>query len=204
MEIDEKAHRFWPDAQTDNIRRFAAARESVKQSYRDLWKTLIGIHGVILGISIALMAYKGANPNVFLVCTWISQVISIFLGLVIFKVDIDIESATESRDFLFRYDMNEISMKEEQGEFIGDEVRRQGLIVAALMKCDPDQSSRSDKATEWARTYECELPTFNWLKERKMSQIAKCAKVTHRPMVSLFYIISWLSFGLLLLSILWK
>ena len=204
MTMDEQAYKFWLDSQSENIRGFGTAQEGIKQSYRDLWKTLIGLHGVILGISIGLMGYKGANPDVFLISTWVSEVISIVLGLVIFKVDIDIERAKKLNDFLFQYDINEISMKESQGKFIGDETRREGLIVAAFTRYDPDQSFWSDQAKKWAETYESELPTFNWFKERKMSKIAKCARATHRPMISLFYIISWLSFALLLLSILWK
>lgn len=207
--INPKAEEFWINKGVKDLEQFKDVSENVKESTRDLWKSIISIHGTILGISISLMAYLKNDPNSLLLATWVIQIACITLGLLIFKLDIDREFKHGLNSVQFGMDMNEINERHARGEFLGKEAEREGLITASLMKFELSaQGTLGPHWTELAKKlyaeYEPKLPSskyFTSLKETGLRKVHKVLKREHPRLVSVFYFLSLAAFILLLLSV---
>ena len=207
--MNSSRERYWINAQIDNQKEFAKEQEHIKNLKLDLWKSIITIQAAILGISIPLLGYVGANPNLFLISTWTLEIASIALGFLLFKIHIDKEFTSSLENFKFSMDMNEISAADARSEFIGKEEKKQGLIITALMNMTPkkEQSMFSDYAKDLAKKYKSELRSAKLFKEVKKTKVYKLTEFllkNQTRIVNAFYCLSAVSFLTLLLGILTK
>lgn len=190
---------FFEGQQMEAWSAYGLAYEKTTQSYRDLWKTLLAIHGVILGISAGIMSRTAYGPDAFLIAAWIAELCSIFLGLFVFKLDIDIESDNALRNALFQYDVGGLGMKRQQGML--DEKTLAQYMTASFVKRLPDYPW-SDDYKKLAQTLRSKLPSSQLVPIPERKKIVRRVMAAQKRMVQGFYALSLLGFLLLLLSVL--
>lgn len=209
---DQNVERHLINAETENLNKFAQEIENVGNLSLDLWKSLITIHALILGISGALMGYLKATPDWLLILTWLLQIISIGLGLLIFKLYIDWKAISNLASFKCSMDMNEYLLSDTKDEFIGNKEKRFGMLIAILMNRISDSRFSEEDKPKWteyaeklAEKYKGELKSSKLFLEVKKTKIRNIWEffVKNTPtLISLFYVLSVLAFVTLLLSIL--
>jgi hypothetical protein len=209
---DQNVERDLINAQTENLNKFAQEMENVGTLSLDLWKSMITIHALILGVSVALMGYLKATPDWLLILTWVIQIISIGLGLLIFKLYIDWRAINSIESFKVLTDMNEFRLSETKGEFIGKEEKKIGMFTAIWMNrlSDPRFSEKekpkwTEYVKELAKKYKGELISSKLFLEVKKTKIRRIWEFFLKKLpklISVFYFLSVLAFVTLLLSIL--
>jgi hypothetical protein len=200
------------NAQTENLNKYAQEIENVGNLSLDLWKSLITIHALILGISGALMGYLKATPDRLLILTWVLQIVSIGIGFLIFKLYIDWKAISNLASFKFSIDINEYLLWDTKGEFIGNEEKKSGMLIAILMNriSDPrfseeDKPKWTEYAKKLADKYKGELKSsklFLEVKKTKLRNIWEFFVKNMPKLIGFFYVLSILAFVALLLSIL--
>jgi hypothetical protein len=210
--MNQNVERDLINAQTENLNKFAQEIENVGNLSLDLWKSIITIHSVILGVSVALMGYLKTSPNWLLTLTWVIQIISIGVGFLIFKLYIDWKTKNSLESFKFSTDINTFLLSDMKGEFIGEKEKKIGMFTAILMNrlSDPripEKHKRiwSKYAEDLAKKYKGELESsklFLEIKKTKIQGIWEFFLKNTPKLINGFYILSALAFTTLLLSIL--
>lgn len=155
---------FWHNQQTEASKNMQTELEKSKNLSLDLWKTIIATHLTILGMSLSLAAYMGNQTNKFLVATWISQILSISLGLLSVKIFNDDSFGGMLAKFQFDYNMNEINIRHANNKFSSQEERK-GLVIAMFINSFPDTSHFTKYAIDLAEKYKDKLPSDSLFKK---------------------------------------
>lgn len=192
---------FWHDQQTEASQKMQTELEKSKGLSLDLWKTIIATHSTILGMSLSLAAYMGNTPNKFLVATWISQILSISLGLLRVKVFNDDSVRGMLARFQFNYNMNEINIRHVNNQFSSSE-EKIGLITATFINSFPDTSTFTEYALDLAEKHKDKLPTASLFKKTDIPVMSKVFNFISPYIAPAFNLFSVIAFVLLILSIL--
>ena len=196
-----QSEKFWADSQSETVKKLSNELEKNKDLSLDLLKTILTIHATIFGITVALIGYLQKSYTFFLVTTWITEIVSIALGLLCFKLHIDIESKNTLDGFMFSYDMNKINTSYSQGKFSGKDEERHGLIIAAMVRRTPSGAWESP-LLNIAKKYAPQLPSSKlFTKNITPSTINKFLLKIYPYLINIFYTLTSLSFLFLLLSI---
>lgn len=194
---------FWHNQQTEASQKMQVELEKSKDLSLDLWKTIIATHSTILGMSLSLVAYMGNQPNKFLVATWITQILSISLGLLRVKVFNDGSVREMVARFQFTYNMNEINIRHVNNQFSSTE-EKIGLITATFINSFPDTSTFTKYALDLAEKYKDKLPTAALFKKTETPIMSKAFTFISPYIAPVFNFFSVTAFGLLIMSILFR
>jgi len=197
---------------SEYLKKFEQELKVIESLNLDLWKSIIMIHGVILGVSVALMGYLKAPPNLLLKSTWIIQIISIGIGFLIFYLYIEQKFKGTWASLKLSMNMNAFQLLDKRDEFVGKEEKRSGVLLAILMSQESemiipkeDRVKWSENAKKLAEKYKGELESSKLIKELKKTKfraIKEFLMKHNSRFISGFYILSFSAFLTLLLSIL--
>ena len=208
--VDKQAESFWRTQSGESLKKFLIVTENIKNSNRDLWKSMIAVHASILGISISLMTYLKSEPNLLLTGTWVCQIFAIGFGFLIFRLDIDREFKHGLDSFEFSMDTEDISIREARGEFVGKDDEKSGLVISALMKFEQNTSGKlgthwNDYSNKMFHKYVSHLKSsklFTQTKLTKVNAFRNFLKLHFVHLESFFYTLTIGAFVLLLVGVL--
>lgn len=195
-----KAENFY-DLAVENLKVLDVAQKHHRESHRDLWKTLIGVHSVVLGISGGLMAYSGMQPSNFLIASWICVASALLLGFSVLKIDIDQELDHELKYYQFLHNLHVLSQRKEAGEFAQDSARWEGLIIATFVEFIPDRLVWTPMAKEMHTKYKSELPGSKHASRPRRSGVNRFMFRAYPSIAQGFYLVSLLGLTMLVLSV---
>jgi len=162
--MSQNAERYLLETQSEYLKKFEKELGGVEDLTIGLWKSIITIHSVILGVSVAISGYLEVPPNFFLKSAWILMIFAIGLGFFIFKFYIDQKRKGAWTSLRFSMDMNALHLSDVKGEFSGNEEKKIGMFVAIIMNQESDfgipeknQLRWTDDAKKLAKRYKGEL-----------------------------------------------
>lgn len=181
-----------------NIQDFQSKLNVYSDRSRDYWKMLVGLHGTILGLSVALVAHSGEIPTAIMLIAWGLQLFTLGLGL--FIIYINNEQNLDEALLNYRFSMNtsEINRLKEEGTLVEGNEKYEGLILAAIYEKTPDSSHSifTECALKLIEKYKGELPANKYTSLRKKGRLRNYIDNKWRWCLKLFY---WSTFTVFLL-----
>ena len=199
---------FLLEQMSKGTEKFGEQAKESKAEDRSMWSQLIGVQSAVLGISISLLGYRQVEPGVFLLITWVLEIVSIITGFVVLALDTKQTFQGAMHSWLFFSDTNDIQLKEASGE-LRDQNKKMGMFVAACLK-NPifkKEVNFTDEALRLAEKYKGELLSSKMLKDVPLTWRSKIAAflLPHlQTITDIFYTSFALSFITLLSSLVLK
>lgn len=207
---------FWRKEQIKSLQDLKSQTEKYFEHRTKTWQSLIIVVATVLGFSLGISNVMGGAINVFIIITWVLQIVIILTGFFLLIIDNESRHRREIASYKYKYNMNEISIKEAKGEFNANKELKTGLLVAAMDNLNreswDDKSSQlrwTEKSRGLIKKYKNKLPTAEIFKdidkENKTQRILRSLMIwsnKHINKISVaFYFLIIISFVFLLLSI---
>ena len=211
--MDQNIKDFWGKEQLKGIQEFKFNLEKYFESRKNIWQHLTIVVSTILGFSLGLTTTTKEKVNLFLLITWILQIISILIGFFLIIIDSESRHKRDISSFKFGYNMSEISKMEMDGKFIGNEELKAGLVLSAIDKYNRElwkPVEFSKEGLDLIKKYQTKLPSERFFKgklkknilQKILENVVKWANINVLILSSIFYLIIICSFIFILLSIL--
>jgi hypothetical protein len=192
---------YWHKANIEAMEKFESEMYTNQMLLVNFWQTIISLNAVILGITVGLSGYLGSHINWLIICTWLLQIVVIFLGLFIIWTHIKRENIKSISKMMFSYDMSEIHVMESKGELSKED--KIGLGLAAILRKDyitkfVEKTSEyfTDKAKELASFYRDRLPSSGIFKIDEIEKEIKSFRILFQNfnrIVVFFYFLTCIS-----------
>lgn len=210
--MNQEVESYLLNARSEHLKKFEQELASVQNLTLDLWKSIIMIHGVVLGFSAGITRYLRITPNFFLKLAWVLMIISIGLGFLMFKLYIDQKTKWTLASFKFSMDMTALNLSDLKGGFKANLDKKIGMATAIFMNLESergvpekDKTRFTDRAKELAKKHKAELESSKIFKETEKTRLHAIKEFlvkNNSKFINAFYISSFLAFLTLLLSIL--
>ncbi|MBU0507194.1 hypothetical protein KJ708_14495 [bacterium] len=196
---------FWRTSQTNNINKFSDSSQNYQTATRSFWNHLTTIQAGLLGLTLPLSMLSQLPLNWLLVAAWCLQLLSVGLGLLMIKHDIDREFWASYDSFRFAFNMNEINADDIEGKFNNDPNKKTGLLLATMddwhSNLGLNENLWTDEAKRLIEIFKSEKPSNTFMVDNpkaKKTVLLKFFKKHYALIITAFYISIFLSLSCLL------
>jgi len=190
---------------------------SIRVSQREHWKHITTILATIVGLSTVLLSQGDSVPNSFVLSSLVLMLITMLIGFLIIKEDLDLTQHNKLWTSVFQYNSAIIMARVSNGELDTKSEEYIGLTIANFIELTQNNSSFADEkifnrySEDLADKYRSKLPFQRYLKKLDtkkglwISKIRKKVVWKHLGLlITAFYLYTTVSFGLLLAGIIIK
>lgn len=180
---------------------FQAKTEAHATASSEFWKHLTLINATVLGLTVGLMGASGGQASCALKISWVLFILSIAVGCLIVKVDLDQKLIAAIRTWRYDYDCTAITVMVSSGQITREE--RDGLMLAALNQFMPlkYRSMWTTKGEEVVAGYTSKLPSSSMFYNKPPNRLVSFYEAHALGVTNIFYILSLLAFAFLLVSV---
>lgn len=198
-DADEK---YWQEAKK-GLEKISSSLQATRLHKIDFWEHITLVLITVVGFSVALFSQSDGPLNVFIYLALGLMLLSVVIGLLLIREDIDINQHNEFTSGVFSYNSWMVMERVEKGELNPQSEEHKGLVIANIIEGFKNIPTFNEKifnkyAEDLANKYKGKLPFQQFLKETKGknrwsdSVQMMFARHFHR-IVDVFYLITFAS-----------